>query len=60
MKPMHPNNPTQNDNQQSCKTENKDCSCSNGMCPGTILGGVLLFGWGLYTLGTWVWGVFGG
>jgi hypothetical protein len=46
------------DNQQSgrvCSAENRDCGYSNRMCPGVILGGVMLAGWGLYALGAWVW-----
>jgi len=46
------------DDQESgrvCSAENKDCGCSSRMCPGMILGGVILAGWGLYALGDWVW-----
>jgi len=54
--------PTVTDNLKSdtaavCSADGKDCGCSNGMCPGMILGGIVLAGWGLYAIGTWAWGM---
>jgi len=52
--------PTATDNQKdnteaTCRADGKDCGCSNGLCPGVILGIVVLVGWGLYAAATWVW-----
>jgi hypothetical protein len=43
------------ENAPACSAESQDCGCSHGMCPGTILGGIILAGWGLYAVGAWVW-----
>ncbi|GAB4176043.1 MAG: hypothetical protein Fur0032_15910 [Terrimicrobiaceae bacterium] len=45
---------------ETCSTEGKDCGCSNGLCPGMILGGVILAAWGIYALGSWIWSVITG
>lgn len=60
MKPIQADNLNEETKAASCSTEGKDCGCSKGMCPGTILGGLMLAGWGLYALGTWVWGMIAG
>jgi hypothetical protein len=60
MKPMHAEELLDRETAKSCAADGKDCGCSNGMCPGMILGGVVLAGWGIYALGTWIWGMIAG
>lgn len=60
MNPIHAKNLHEENKAETCSTEGKDCGCSNGLCPGTILSVVILVGWGLYALGTWVWGLIAG
>jgi len=62
MKPIHAEDLNENEKARTsaCSTEGKDCGCTNGMCPGTILAGLFLVGWGLYALGSWVWGLIAG
>jgi len=60
MKHIQTNKPGEKTTGSSCSVEGKDCGCSNGMCPGMILGGIMLAGWGLYAVGAWVWGMIAG
>ena len=60
MKPIQSENLKINSESTTCSTEGKDCGCSNGMCPGLIAAGIMVGGWGLWALGTWVWGLIGG
>ncbi len=54
------NDPEDQAARTACSAEKGNCGCSNGLCPGTILGGIVLAGWGLYAVGTWVWGLIAG
>jgi hypothetical protein len=60
MKQIHVDDLRNETKSTACSTEGKDCGCSNGMCPGTILAGVILAGWGLWALGSWLWGIVAG
>lgn len=65
MKPIHAEDLNEANKPSACSTEGRDggCStslCSKGLCPGTIMGGIFLLGWGLYALGSWVWGLIAG
>jgi hypothetical protein len=51
---------TPNEKNTACDLKKGDCSCSQGLCPGMVLGGVLLAGWAIYALGTWIWGMIAG
>ncbi len=55
MKPLHTEDINLENETDTSSSENKDCGCSTGICPGTILAGLMLGGWGLWTLGTWIW-----
>ena len=48
------------DTKASCETGKGSCGCGQGVCPGMILGGVLLAGFGLYELVSWMWGLMAG
>jgi len=60
MKPIQAEDLNTEPQSTNSSTEEKDCGCSKGMCPGTILAVVMLIGWGLWTFGTWVWGLIAG
>ncbi len=55
MKPFYAKDLNHDNKNRACSTEGKHCGCSNGICPGTLLAGVMLVGWALWALGTWIW-----
>lgn len=65
--PMRPTDPmtkneaaSQSAQHQSACSNGKDSACSNGVCPGTIMAVVLLAGWSLWSLVSWLWQVLAG
>ncbi len=45
------------DGDQACRESGTSCSCSAGLCPGTLLVGAVLAGAVLFAVGRWLWAV---